>query len=552
MPSRMPLSSVEHALILSLSYVLWRTLRGFFVRNPLDNIPGPPSDSFLAGVLFLLERMGASLTSPTGNVAQLHGPDGFELHQSLERDYDPVVRIHGLFGATQLYVYDPVALHSIVMKDQDLYEESPVFLSLSGLLFGKGILSTTGEEHRRHRKVLVQAFSTRNLRGMVPVLYEVAHRLRDGLMRPQVKDSAKELDMNALLSRTSLEFIGRAGIGHSFDTLASSEEPVDPYTESLKNLTLLIRELAVFTPLAPLISKLGSASLQWFLLGLVPLRSLSALRDVVSTMEARAKTLVCQQIRAMEKDSGKMDVTRLLLKMDDEGTRWTDADVVTRTSMIIQTATDTTSSSLNRVVHLLALYPDIQERLRAELACMPEQMDFDQLVGLPYLDGFIRETLRLYPPIPLMSRIVTQDCILPLSRPIQGLDGKMMGCIPLQKGTGVYIAISAANHNPAVWGADAREFKPERWENGRAEVGVRMSGVYSNTMTFVGGRRSCIGFKFVQLELKVVLSVLLRSFRFSAPSDEIRWSVGAPASPSVRTRPLLPIVVEWLSPRQSS
>ncbi|KAJ7626870.1 hypothetical protein FB45DRAFT_749544 [Roridomyces roridus] len=107
----MPLSSVEHALILSLSYVLWRTLRGFFVRNPLDNIPGPPSDSFLAG-----------------NVAQLHGPDGFELHQSLEQDYDSVVRIHGLFGATQLYVYDSVALNSIVIKDQDLYEESPVFL----------------------------------------------------------------------------------------------------------------------------------------------------------------------------------------------------------------------------------------------------------------------------------------------------------------------------------------------------------------------------------------------------------------------------------------
>ncbi|KAF7369851.1 Leukotriene-B(4) omega-hydroxylase 2 [Mycena sanguinolenta] len=70
-----------------------------------------------------------------------------------------------------------------------------------------------------------------------------------------------------------------------------------------------------------------------------------------------------------------------------------------------------------------------------------------------------------------------------------------------------------------------------------------MSGVYGNTMTFVGGSRSCIGFKFVQLELKVVLSVLLRCYRFSVASDRIRWKMGSPASPTVDNRPLLPIVV---------
>lgn len=64
------------------------------------------------------------------------------------------------------------------MKDQELYEESTIFLSLTGLLFGKGILSTTGNEHRRHRKILMPAFSTRNLRSMLPVLYEVTNRVR--------------------------------------------------------------------------------------------------------------------------------------------------------------------------------------------------------------------------------------------------------------------------------------------------------------------------------------------------------------------------------------
>lgn len=64
--------------------------------------------------------------------------------------------------------------------------------------------------------------------------------------------------------------------------------------------------------------------------------------------------------------------------------------------MIIQAATDTTSSALNRVVHLLALHPDVQEKLRAEITQTKDEMDHDELVGLPYLDSFIRETLRLF------------------------------------------------------------------------------------------------------------------------------------------------------------
>jgi cytochrome P450 len=62
-------------------------------------------------------------------------------------------------------------------------------------------------------------------------------------------------------------------------------------------------------------------------------------------------------------------------------------------------ATDTTSSSMNRLFHVLALYPDVQEKLRAEILGLPEQLDHDTLVGLPYLDAVVREVLRLCVPL---------------------------------------------------------------------------------------------------------------------------------------------------------
>jgi cytochrome P450 len=85
------------------------------------------------------------------------------------------------------------------------------------------------------------------------------------------------------------------------------------------------------------------------------------------------------------------------------------------------------------------------------------------------------------------------NTVLPLSTPITGVDGKLMHSIPVPKGTLVYIAISAANHNKQMWGDDALEFKPERWQDGKADsVTTKLCGVYGNTMTFTGGGRSCM------------------------------------------------------------
>ncbi|KAJ6548741.1 cytochrome P450 [Mycena capillaripes] len=534
----MLLSSILYGLLLWLSYVVWNALRRFYAGSILDNIPGPPSESFLAG-----------------NLARLHGADSWDFHKTLEEDFNGVVKIHGLLGGVQLYVYDPDALHSILVKDQDIYEESPIFLSLTGVLFGKGILSTTGNEHRRHRKILMPAFSTKNLRGMLPVLYEVAHRLRDGLIKPHIEAGPRELDMYSILSRTSLEFVGRAGIGYSFDPL-TVDDPIDQYTQSLKNLTPAIHKLAVFLPFVPIASRIGPPSFQRFILGLIPSKALGVLCRSVSIMHSKATALVWDKNQTIQNGhadamENSNDIMSLLLKSNitaEEDMKFVDEELVAQTSMIIHAGTDTTSSALNRIIHLLALHPEVQAKLRAELMGIKEPLSHDELVALPYLDAVIRETLRLYPPITAMTRNVTEDCILPLSTPITGIDGRRMDAIAVPKGTEVYIAIAAANHNKAIWGPDALEFRPERWRNGHAEgVTVKMSGVYGNMMTFVGGGRSCIGFQFVQLELKVVLSVLLRCYSFSVTSDRIKWKMGSPAAPSVDNRPLLPIVVERIN-----
>jgi len=192
-------------------------------------------------------------------------------------------------------------------------------------------------------------------------------------------------------------------------------------------------------------------------------------------------------------------------------------------------AQGTTSHTLSRILHQLCLQPEKQDRLRAEIlaACDAHvQPDYDQLNDMPYLDAVMRETMRAYTTVPLMERQATKDAVLPLYQPIVGRDGDVISEIRVPKGTDIHIAISAINVDEGIWGADAEEWRPERWlEPLPSSVEkARVPGVLSHLMTFLAGNRSCIGFKFAQLEIKVALTVLLSNFKFAlADAAEIEW-----------------------------
>jgi cytochrome P450 len=164
---------------------------------------------------------------------------------------------------------------------------------------------------------------------------------------------------------------------------------------------------------------------------------------------------------------------------------------------------DTSSSALCRIFWLLARHQDIQDKLRAEIREARqnfEEPNYDQLNALPYLDGVIRETLRLYvlvhagltncslslhfryPPGPVMGRECRKDTMLPLSKPIKTVDGTYTQEIFVPKDTMIFASILGSNTNPELWGPDTYEWKPERWFSPVPEkvVEARIPGVYSH------------------------------------------------------------------------
>jgi cytochrome P450 len=101
-------------------------------------------------------------------------------------------------------------------------------------------------------------------------------------------------------------------------------------------------------------------------------------------------------------------------------------------------------------------------------------MSTPQIKQLSYLHCFIQEVMRLRPPTPATSRQASQNCTV---------DG-----VFIPKGTSIYIPNRSVNMDKKVWGEDADEFKPERWENLPKDYDSTFS-----MMTFIAGPHHCIG-----------------------------------------------------------
>ncbi|CCL99519.1 uncharacterized protein FIBRA_01537 [Fibroporia radiculosa] len=516
-------------LLVGAVLFLGKYVYGRRALSTLHNIPGPPSSSFWIG-----------------NLGQYFSRQGSEFQRHVAQDYGSVTKIHGRFGSPVLYVSDPKALHTIVIKEEHIFQNPTATLSFRQMMFGPGLLSTQGEKHRKQRKLLNPAFSINHMRYMLPIFYHVVHKLRVAIDR-QVSDGPQEIDILNWMGRTALELIGQGGLGYSFDPLV--EDVQNDYGDALKNLLPnLGKVLPMVRFVLPLIARFSPAKLGRSVIDRVPHGEVQAVKTIIDTMDRRSRAIYESKKAALragdeavlqQMGEGK-DIMSILIRANSTTSvddRLRDDELIAQMSTFVFAATDTTSNTLARILQSLAEHPEVQDKLRAELldADAGGSLSYDELDQLPFLDSVCRETLRLYPPVRALSRTANHDTVLPLSEPIVGIDGILIREIPIPKGTTVMIGVLGCNTSKKIWGEDADEWKPERWLSPLPGTVTKdtIPGVYSNLMTFIGGRRACIGFKFSEMEMKVVLSVLLTSFTFSLSDKPIEWNVAGVRYPTV-------------------
>ncbi|CCM02715.1 uncharacterized protein FIBRA_04822 [Fibroporia radiculosa] len=203
---------------------------------------------------------------------------------------------------------------------------------------------------------------------------------------------------------------------------------------------------------------------------------------------------------------------------------------------ILLASRDTTSSLLTSITYLLSEHPDVTRKLRAEVLahCGPEGAPtFATIKSMRYMRAVINETLRLFPPVPTNARESRpQASLLPESDGTYHAPARPLYVPP---STPFQYLSFLTQRNPALWGADAAAFDPERW------LDARLATFTANPMIFTpfsAGPRICIGQNYALNEASCFLVRLLQQFdSFAlAPDAQPAGSLPPPAWKAGRGR----------------
>jgi len=341
-----------------------------------------------------------------------------------------------------------------------------------------------------------------------------------------------------------MDIIGLAGFNYRFDALNSHEKP----NELNKAFSTMFGAGQAVTVLAILQN--------WFpIFRSIPTERGRKIAIAQSTMARIGRQLLGDSkaaIAASEKAGEKNTVLRgrdllsLLVRANtatdlSDNQRMSDEDVLAQVPTFLVAGHETTSTTTTWALFALTQAPEAQKKLREEvLKVSTDNPSMEDLSALPYLDAVVRETLRVHSPVPSTLRVATKDDVIPLNTPFVDKHGQTQHGIKVSKGDNVFIPILATNRSKAIWGEDAAVFRPERWES-VPEGANSIPGIWGNQLSFLGGPRACIGYRFSLVEMKALLFTLIRAFEFelAVPAGDIR------SKQSIVSRPIVTSEMEY-------
>ena len=176
-------------------------------------------------------------------------------------------------------------------------------------------------------------------------------------------------------------------------------------------------------------------------------------------------------------------------------------EMVDQVAIFLLAGHETSASAMAWALYLLASHPDVQTRVAAEAAGLGDAPDFAVLARLGFTRDVFREALRLYPPVPMMVR--------------ENLCRENMRGRDVAPGAQIVLSPWHVQRHERIWDRpDA--FDPDRWQTDAGRDCAR-----DGFIAFSAGPRACPGAGFAMAEGVLILSMLMREFRFSVPEGPV-------------------------------
>lgn len=369
------------------------------------------------------------------------------------------------------------------------------------------LINRNGDDWRRCRAIMSPSFTAAKMKAMYPLMSECYEQLDTQLEK--LSQSKEPAVVKELYSHLTSTVVSRCAFATKINPFTNANDPLvrhlkQMFKVGLRPLMMLLfpkwlLDLMQFTlpdrtALDYLNQLIGSIIRQR-----KDTKSLSTdgytdllqlMMDSKTTAKATASTTDHEAHHGVE-DS--LDTTNLSPEAS-----LTEEEIAANASLFFAAGFETTSSLLTFSNYILAKHPDVQERLYQEVRKVDQEckgdLGYEMLTGIAYLDAFISEVLRLFPPLILSERVASQQVTLSTG-------------LTIEKGTIIKIPIYNIHHNPEYFD-EAEQFRAERFlpEN-RHQI---TPGTY---LPFSIGPRNCIGMRFALMEVKLTLAKLILKYK---------------------------------------
>lgn len=372
-----------------------------------------------------------------------------------------------------VFITGPDMVREVLLDHVDAFQRSTT-LPRAGLkpMLREGLLTTEGTEWRWQRRTAAPVFRRESLSGFVPAMQDAAAQTAARL----AGHAGAEVNMAHEMMRTTFDII--------LQTMLSGGQGIDA-----ARVEAGVNDLLGSVNWGGVLAMLGAP-------GWLPYpgrRRSERSRDMLRGMVAQA---IAARHGAAATGAGDL-LAHLAQAQDPETGRPMPHDqVVDNVLTFILAGHETTALALTWALYLLAFHPQAAGRIRAETQEVTGggPVTAGNIDALDYTRRVVMESMRLYPPAAVISRLARQDL--------------RIGGHDIRAGSFVIIPIYAIHRHQALW-EQPDVFDPERFT--AAQVAARHRYAY---LPFAAGQHICIGMNFAIMEAVVILANLLRDLRF--------------------------------------
>ncbi|MEM8776462.1 MAG: cytochrome P450 [Pseudomonadota bacterium] len=379
------------------------------------------------------------------------------------------------------YLCNEPALVDLVLKErpEDFPKSDRVREGLAPLL-GNSVFLTNGEDWKRQRRIIDPAFEGGRLRDTFPAML-AAGQVAAARLEALADGGPQEIE--AQTSHAAADVIFRTLFSVPIeDELAS--QVFDAFREHQR--TQPIVNAAALLPLPRWFPRLRRAR---------TLETAKLIRDLIRRMTER-------RMAEIEAGTAPDDLaTKIMTTADPEtGERFDTEEMIDQVAIFFLAGHETSASALAWALYLLAMYPEWQEQVAAEARAVVGEMGFADMAKLKVTRDVFRETLRLYPPVPMMVR--------------QAACPEEFRKREVRKGSQVVLSPWHLHRHERLWDRPD-EFDPGRYQTENGKTCLREA-----YMPFSAGQRVCTGAGFAMIEGPLLLAMLVAQFEFALVEDK--------------------------------